>query len=56
MDDFLQLVSAPKDILGKDLLLLHWAGVTEKVTLRSMEEAAEALRNGWTRYRVEPPT
>lgn len=48
-----RLVDAPADIIGKPLVLLHWAGATERVTLTDKSEAADWLVNGWTRYKME---
>lgn len=51
---FERLIDAPKDILGKRLLLLHWVGATEVETLETVEHAITALQRGWTRYKVLP--
>ena len=52
MEDFLSLVSAPKSILGKNVTLLHWAGATESVVLKNIQDARQALMNGYTSYRI----
>jgi hypothetical protein len=52
MRGFEYLINAPASILGKRVLLLHSFGPTEACTLTTKDEAADALRRGWTKYRV----
>lgn len=49
---FERLIDAPASLLGKHILLLHWAGATECATLKDVDEAKTAFLRGWTRYQI----
>jgi len=51
-----KLIDAPADILGQEVTLLHWSGVTERTTLTTREDAASYIVNGWTRYKPHAST
>lgn len=48
---FSPLRSASKSILGKEVVLLHAFGATERTTLNTLEEAKTAFIRGWHYYK-----